>query len=201
MLPLYDKKKIKDGFPLATTLLIVLNTIVFLYTISNLNHFIDLFGFTSEKLWDGQFFTIFTSMFLHGNVWHLVLNMWFLWVFGDNLESRLGKFRFLAFYLLCGIGGAILYALAMSDPSQAVIGASGAISGVLGGYLVLFPKNKIRTFLFFCVASIPAVIYIFVWFLLQLFSTSALDTSVSYFSHIGGFVTGILFVNMFKKGR
>ncbi|MCK9446063.1 rhomboid family intramembrane serine protease [bacterium] len=201
MLPLYDKKKIKDGFPLATTFLIVLNTIFFLCTISNLNHFIDLFGFTSEKLWDGRFFTILTSIFLHGNIWHLILNMWFLWVFGDNLESRLGKLKFLGFYLLCGVGGGILYALAMSDPAQAVIGASGAISGVLGGYLVLFPKNKIRTFLFFCVASIPAVIYIFVWFLLQLFSTSALDTSVSYFSHIGGFITGILFVKMFKKGR
>ena len=201
MIPLYDKKKIKDGFPLATTFLIVLNTIFFLCTISNLNHFIDLFGFTSEKLWDGRFFTILTSIFLHGNIWHLILNMWFLWVFGDNLESRLGKLKFLGFYLLCGVGGGILYALAMSDPAQAVIGASGAISGVLGGYLVLFPKNKIRTFLFFCVASIPAVIYIFVWFLLQLFSTSALDTSVSYFSHIGGFITGILFVKMFKKGR
>jgi len=201
MLPLYDKKKIKDGFPLVTIFLIVLNTIIFLCTISNLNHFIDLFGFTAEKIWDGRFFTILTSMFLHGNIWHLILNMWFLWVFGDNLESRLGKLKFLGFYLLCGIGGGILYALAMSDPTQAVIGASGAISGVLGGYLVLFPKNKIRTFLFFCVTSIPAVIYIFVWFLLQLFSTSTLDTSVSYFSHIGGFVAGILFVKMFKKGR
>lgn len=201
MLPLYDKKKIKDGFPLMTTFLIVLNTIFFLCTISNLNHFIDLFGFTVEKLWDGRFFTILTSMFLHGNVWHLILNMWFLWVFGDNLESRLGRLKFLGFYLLCGVGGGILYALAMSDPAQAVIGASGAISGVLGGYLVLFPKNKIRTFLFFCVASIPAVIYIFIWFLLQLFSTTALDTSVSYFSHIGGFITGILFVKMFKKRR
>jgi len=201
MLPLYDKKKIKDGFPLATAFLIVLNTIFFLCTVSNLNHFIDLFGFTSEKLWDGRFFTIITSIFLHGNIWHLILNMWFLWVFGDNLESRLGKLKFLGFYLLCGIGGGILYALAMSDPAQAVIGASGAISGVLGGYLVLFPKNKIRTFLFFCVASIPAVIYIFIWFLLQLFSTVNLDTSVSYFSHIGGFVAGILFVKMFKKGR
>jgi len=201
MLPLYDKKKIKDSFPLATAFLIVSNTIFFLCTVSNLNHFIDFFGFTSERLWDGRFFTIFTSMFLHGNVWHLILNMWFLWVFGDNLESRLGKVKFIAFYIICGIGGAILYALAMSDPSQAVIGASGAISGVLGGYLVLFPKNKIRIFLFFCVASIPAVIYIFIWFLLQLFSTSAIDTSVSYFSHIGGFVTGMLFVKMFKKGR
>lgn len=201
MIPLYDKKKIKDGFPLATTLLIVLNTIFFLCTISNLDHFVSLFGFTSGNLLDGKFFTVFTSMFLHGNVWHLILNMWFLWVFGDNLESRLGKINFLAFYLLCGAGGAIVYALAMTDPAIAVIGASGAISGVLGGYLVLFPKNKIRTFLFFCVASIPAVIYIFAWFLLQLFSTSAIETSTAYFAHIGGLVTGMAFIKMFKKKK
>jgi membrane associated rhomboid family serine protease len=201
MIPLYDKKKIKGGFPLATTFLIILNTIIFLCTVSNLNYFIDLFGFTTEKLWDGRFFTVFTSMFLHGNIWHLILNMWFLWVFGNNLESRLGKFKFLAFYFLCGIIGVIVYALAMSDPRAAVIGASGAISGVLGGYLVLFPKNKIRTFLLFCVASIPAVIYIFIWFLLQLFSTSAIETSTAYFCHIGGFVAGLASVKMFKKGR
>jgi len=201
MIPLYDKKKIKDGFPLITTLLIILNTVFFLCTISNLDYFINLFGFTSNNLLDGRFFTVFTYMFLHGNIWHLVLNMWFLWVFGDNLESRLGKINFLAFYLLCGIMGAIVYALAMSDSNTAIIGASGAISGVLGGYLVLFPKNKIRTFLFVYVASIPAVIYIFIWFLLQLFSTTVMNTSVAYFSHIGGLVGGMIFVKMLKKKR
>lgn len=201
MIPLYDKKRIKDELPLITIFLIVLNTIFFLCTISDLNHFIDLFGFTSNNLLDGKFFTVFTSMFLHGSVWHLILNMWFLWVFGANLESRLGKVNFLAFYLLCGVGGAILYALAMSDPTVAVIGASGAISGVLGGYLVLFPKNKIRTFLFFCVASIPAVVYIFIWFLLQLFSTLAIETTTAYFAHIGGLVAGMAFVKIFKKKK
>jgi membrane associated rhomboid family serine protease len=201
MIPLYDKRKIKDGFPLVTILLIILNTVFFLCAISNLDHFTGLFGFAINNLWDGKFFTIFTSMFLHGNVWHLILNMWFLWVFGDNLESRLGKINLLPFYIICGVGGAIVYALAMTDPTVAVIGASGAISGVLGGYLVLFPKNKIKTFLFFCAISIPAVIYIFIWFLLQLFSTLAIETSVAYFAHIGGFVTGILFVKKFKKKK
>ncbi len=201
MIPLYDKKRIGNSFPLVTAFLIVINTIFFLCTISNLNYYIDFFGFTSGKLWDGRFFTIITSMFLHGNIWHLIFNMWFLWVFGNNLESCLGKIKFLAFYLLCGIGGAVVYALAMSDPTSAVIGASGAISGVLGGYLVCFPKNKIKTFLFLFIVSIPAVIYIFIWFLLQLFSTSGIDTSVAYWGHIGGFISGIAFVKMIKKRR
>lgn len=199
MLPLYDKKKIREELPLATAFLIVLNAIFFFYTIPNLNYFVDIFGFTGNKLMDGSFFTAITSMFLHGSIWHLIFNMWFLWVFGNNLEARLGKIRFIAFYFLCGIGGAIIYALAMADPDAAVIGASGAISGVLGGYLVLFPRNKIRTFLFFFVASVPAVLYILAWFLLQLFSVSGINTSVAYWGHIGGFVTGLAFVKMFKR--
>lgn len=195
MIPLYDEKRIKGGIPFAVISLIVFNTVFFLAVYSNLSYYINLFGFSPAKLFDGQFFTVFTAIFLHGNIWHLMANMWFLWVFGSNLESRLGTFKFLAFYLLCGIGGSIIYALAMADPNAAVIGASGAISGVLGGYLVLFPRNKIRTFF----VSIPVVVYIFFWFLYQLFSAGKVDTSIAYWGHIGGFVFGILFVKLFKK--
>lgn len=194
MIPLFDKKRI-GGVPFVVISLVVFNTIVFLSTYSNLNHYIDLFGFSSAKLFDGQFFALFTSIFLHGSFWHLIANMWFLWVFGDNLEARLGHLKFLAFYLLCGLGAGAVYALAMSDPNNAVIGASGAISGVLGGYLVLFPRNKIKAVLM----TLPAVIYIFLWFIYQLFSTMAVDTPVAYWGHLGGFVSGILFINFFKK--
>lgn len=194
MIPLGDKKRI-GGFPLVVALLVALNTVVFMATFSNLGYYIDIFGFSPAKLSDGQFFTLFTSLFLHVSFWHLLANMWFLWVFGDNLEARLGHLKFLAFYLLCGAGAGIVYALAMSDPTAAVIGASGAVSGTLGGYLVLFPKNKIRALFL----TAPAVIYIFVWFVYQLFSTMAVDTSVAYWGHLGGFVSGILFINFFKK--
>ncbi|MFA5169325.1 MAG: rhomboid family intramembrane serine protease [Candidatus Paceibacterota bacterium] len=194
MIPLCDKKRI-GGFPFVVVFLIVFNTIVFLSTYYNLQYYINLFGFSSEKLFDGQFFSVFTAMFLHGSFWHLIANMWFLWVFGDNLEARLGHLKFLAFYLLCGLGAGVVYALAMSDPKAAVIGASGAISGVLGGYLVLFPRNKIRAVLM----TLPAVVYIFLWFVYQLFSAMAIDTSIAYWGHLGGFVSGIFFINFFKK--
>jgi membrane associated rhomboid family serine protease len=197
MIPLCDQKRI-GGFPFVVASLIAVNTIIFLSTYSNLDHNVSLFGFSAAKLFDGQFFALFTAMFLHGSFWHLVSNMWFLWVFGDNLEARLGHLKFLAFYLLCGLGAGIVYALAMSDPNAAVIGASGAISGVLGGYLVLFPKNKIRTFLL-AIFSVPAVIFIFIWFVYQLFSATVVSTPVAYWGHLGGFVSGILLINFFRK--
>ena len=199
MFPLYDENKIRGKVPFGTILLIVLNAVFFFYTCPDLGYYVNLFGFFPDKLFDGQFFTVVTSMFLHGSFWHLLGNMWFLWVFGDSLESKLGSFRFLLFYMLCGIGSAVGYALAGADAS-AVIGASGAISGVLGGYLVLLPKNKIKAYIPpVFLLSIPAVIYIFVWFLYQLFSTGNFDAGIAYFAHIGGFITGMFFINLFKK--
>jgi membrane associated rhomboid family serine protease len=203
MIPLYDESRIKGKISYATISLIILNTFFFLYSFFNLEYFVNTFGFAPAHLFDGRFFTVFSSMFLHGDVFHLIGNMWFLWVFGSALESRLGVFKFLAFYLVCGIGGAVVYSLAMADPSAVVIGASGAISGVLGGYLVLFPKNKIKAFLplifFFTIISVPAVIYIFIWFLYQIFSLSSIETTVAYWGHIGGFITGILLIKKFNK--
>lgn len=197
MIPLCSEKRI-GGFPFIVVFLIVINTIIFLSTYFNLQYYVDLFGFSSGKLFDGQFFTVFASMFLHASFLHLISNMWFLWVFGDNLEARFGSLKFLAFYLLCGLGAGVVYALAMSDPRAVVIGASGAISGVLGGYLALFPKNRIRTF-FLTVFSVPAVIFIFFWFIYQIFSATVINTPVAYWGHIGGFISGLLFVRFFKR--
>lgn len=194
MIPLGDKKRI-GGFPFAVSFLIILNTVVFLSTFSNLDYYVSLFGFSPSKLLDGEFFTLFTSLFMHGNFWHLIVNMWFLWVFGNNMEARLGRIKFFVFYLLCGAGAGVFYALAMSDPGVAVIGASGAVSGVLGGYLVLFPGNRIRAVFL----TAPAVLYIFLWFIYQLFSAMVADTSVAYWGHLGGFVSGILLVNFFRR--
>jgi len=200
MFPLYDEKRIKGRISLATISLIALNVFFYLCTIFNLDYYIDTFGFASNNLFDGRIFTVFTSMFLHGNLFHLIGNMWFLWVFGEALEAKLGSLKFLAFYLACGIGGAVVYSLAMTDPSVIAIGASGAISGVLGGYLVLLPKNKIKTFvplIFFI--SVPAVVYIFIWFLYQIFSLSSIETTVAYWGHIGGFITGMLLIKRIKR--
>lgn len=201
MFPLYDENRARGFFPFATVLLIALNTLVFFYTFQNLDYFVALFGFSPSKLWDGQFFTVLTAMFLHANIWHLLGNMWFLMIFGDSLESRLGSLKFLAFYLLCGIGSAVFYALAVTDQVSMVIGASGAISGVLGGYLLLLPRNWIKAYIppIFLV-SIPAVVYIFIWFLLELFATGSLtDSGVAYWAHVGGFLVGMASVKFFRR--
>jgi len=115
--------------------------------------------------------------------------MWFLWVFGINIEMRLGTFRFLLFYLLCGVAGSILFTL---STDAIVIGASSSIAGLLGGYLVLFPRNKIKALL--PPVYLPAVIYIFIWFLLQIFSVSQMEISTAYLAHVGGFIAGIILI-------
>ena len=203
MFPLYDENRIKGRISYVTVGLIALNVFFYLYTVFNLEYYVNAFGFAPSHLSDGRVFTIFTSMFLHGNLFHLIGNIWFLWIFGEALEAKLGSLKFLAFYLACGVGGAIVFSLAMADPSAIAIGASGAISGVLGGYLVMFPKNKIRALVplifFFTTISIPAVIYIFIWFLYQIFSLSSIETTVAYWGHVGGFITGMFLIKEFKR--
>lgn len=145
--------------------------------------------------------TIFTSMFMHGGFMHILWNMVFIWIFADNVEGLLGHTRFLIFYLLCGIGAAV--AQIISDPSSFIpmVGASGAIAGVLGAYMVSFPKTKVIAFLPFffwwgMTMRIPAIYYLGFWFLIQLtngLGTIGLNTTggVAWFAHIGGFLTGI----------
>jgi membrane associated rhomboid family serine protease len=190
MLPLYDKNRIKKGVPFGTIFLILANTFIFLLACKYSSFAFSFFSFSFENLWNGMFFTIFTSMFLHANVWHLLGNMWFLWVFGSNLELKLGTRRFIIYYLVCGIAGAIFFGLSSTG---LVLGASGAISGLLGGYLVLFPKNKIKALF------PPFFIYIFIWFLFQLFSIGINTGPIAYWSHIGGFVAGIFLIKKVRK--
>ncbi len=184
MLPLYDKKKIKQGVPWGTIFLVLINSFIFF-----LSPDINFFSFSLENIWNGMLFTIITALFLHGNFLHLLINMWFLWVFGINIEMRLGTFKFLLFYLLCGVIGSILFVV---STDAAIIGASACIAGLLGGYLVLFPENKIKALL--PPMYFPAVVYIFIWFLLQIFSVGQMEASTAYLAHIGGFITGILLV-------
>jgi rhomboid family protein len=148
--------------------------------------------------------SILTSMFLHGSIAHIGFNMLFLWVFGNNVEDRLGKIRYIIFYLLCGVAAA--YAQSFVFPGSAIplVGASGAIAGVLGAYMLMFPRAPILTWVFFFIIPVPAFVMIGVWFLLQL--TSSLgsvsgDTGVAYMAHVGGFLAGMLLLIVLRPRR
>jgi membrane associated rhomboid family serine protease len=161
-----------------------------------------------ELQWIPRFATPFSSMFLHGGWMHLLGNMLFLWIYGDNVEGALGHARYLAFYLLCGI--AALFAQALSNPASPypIIGASGAISGVLGAYLLLFPKSRVLTLVLlpFYVTTLrmPAMVLLLLWFAVQLISDLAVPgggggAGVAFRAHIGGFLTGLILVPLFKR--
>ena len=152
------------------------------------------------------FLSIFTSMFLHGGWMHIIGNMTYLYIFGDNIEERLGKLKFVIFYLVTGIVAA--FSQALIDPTSTVpmIGASGAIAGVLGGYLVLYPKAKIKVFFWFIIfvkiIKIRAFIVLGGWILIQFISFGGTDLNsggVAYAAHIGGFISGVLLINIMKN--
>lgn len=201
MFPLYDESRKKGKWPIFTIALIIINVAIFLYTNQDLNFYIDFYGFRSENFFNGKLYTVFSSMFLHGDFLHLLGNVWFLGVFGSNLESKMGSLKFLFFYLFCGICSAILYAITSLGTGVPVVGASGAISGILGGYLIIFPKNKIKAIIpipVFFAASIPAFLFIIAWFIFQLISVGG-ESLVAYWGHIGGFLAGALFIKRFRK--
>lgn len=203
MLPLYDESRISKKTSWATISLIVINVVLFLISLQDLQGYVFRFGLIPVNLLRGQgLFAVFSSMFFHGSFFHLFGNMWFLWVFGDNLEKYLGKIKFLILYILSGIGAALFYSVFAPAKSIPVIGASGAISGVLAGYLVIFPQHRIKTlvplFFFWTIISIPALIYIAIWFLYQ-FLYLGTDPFIAYWGHIGGFLSGLLLINLFKK--
>ncbi len=200
MFPLYDEKT-KKGIPFVTIALVVFNLYFFFISFSDPDFYFNNYAFSFRDLFNGSLYTILTSMFLHGSILHLLGNMLFLWVFGRNIESKIGSFKFIVFYLLCGIISVLAYSL-MEDRGNALIGASGAISGVLGAYLILFPRNKIRAvvpiIVFWTTASIPAFVFIIIWFVIQLLSLGS-DDMVAYSSHIGGFIAGMLLIKKFVK--
>ena len=153
--------------------------------------------------------TLLTSMFLHGGWMHLGGNMLYLWIFGDNLEHRMGHARFLVFYLLCGLAAGGAHILFNSTSNVPTVGASGAISGVLGGYLLLFPKNRVRVLTRGGVAAVPAMFVLGFWILIQFVNSmgSMATTSetgegggVAYLAHVGGFVAGLVLVKLFARG-
>lgn len=161
-------------------------------------------GFPSQGLWP-----FVTSMFLHGGLLHVVSNMWSLWIFGDNVEDRMGRFRFLVFYFACGLAAGFVHWF--SDPASTIptVGASGAIAGVLGAYLRWYPGAKVLTlipiFIYPLFVDLPAVVFLGLWFVSQLFSGAAslgAETAaggVAWWAHVGGFVAGLLFAGFFAR--
>ncbi len=150
--------------------------------------------------------TIFTSMFLHGGFLHLIGNMLYLWIFGDNVEDAMGHGRFIVFYLLCGVAAALAQALPNPDSAIPMIGASGAISGVLGGYLLLYPRAQVLVLiplgLFSRMVHLPAMLVLGLWFVLQLVNSALADPGaggVAFGAHIGGFIAGMVLLLLFKR--
>lgn len=153
----------------------------------------------AKIMFDGSYETLISSMFLHGGLMHLAGNMLFLWVFGDNLEDEMGRLPFLAFYLACGVGAGLAQLASAPYSLVPMVGASGAIAGVMGGYLLMFPKAKVDVVViivfFIRILPIPAWIMLGLWFLLQLFggvSTPTASGGVAYWAHAGGFVAGVV---------
>jgi membrane associated rhomboid family serine protease len=216
MFPLYDTLRSRR-FPIVNWTLIALNGVVFYYELTlgqdGLFHFIQTWGLVPVQLSANPsvaWITIFSSMFLHGGWFHILSNMWMLAIFGDNIEDRLGGGRYFIFYLLSGTAAALLQAFLSPTSNLAMIGASGAIAGVLGAYLILFPRARIASlvpiFFIFTLIEIPAIVFLGFWFILQLFSgwlvlQGADISGVAWWAHIGGFVFGTLAVRLFMRRR
>jgi membrane associated rhomboid family serine protease len=214
MFPLYDTLRSRR-FPIVNWLLIILNGVVFYYELKlgekGLYRFTQTWGLIPFRLASNPaeaWVTIFTSMFLHGGWFHILSNMWFLAIFGDNIEDRLGSGRYLIFYLLSGVAAALLEAYLLPGSKQPMIGASGAIAGVLGAYLVLFPRARITSVVpilfIFTLVEIPAIVFLGFWFVTQLFSgwfsLQGADVSgIAWWAHIGGFVFGALTISLFGR--
>ena len=200
MMPIGDDNSARRIVPLVTYALIVLNVLFFLVEMSGGDAFIMKWAFVPSRFLAnpvGEFATLFTSMFMHAGWLHLGGNMLYLWIFGDNVEDRFGHAKFILFYLLCGLGATfaqLAFSLGSNIPN---LGASGAIAGVLGAYILMFPKGSVRVLQGQRVIQVPALIVIGLWIALQLFSgigsISAADTGgVAYMAHVGGFVSGFV---------
>jgi membrane associated rhomboid family serine protease len=160
----------------------------------------------ADLVWEPRYLSAFTSLFLHGGWLHLAGNLLFLWIYGDNVEDSMGPWRFLAFYFLCGIAAVIAQVLPNPQAAYPMIGASGAISGVLGAYLLLFPRANVLTLVllpfFFTTVRLPAMLLLPLWFAVQLLSDlagPADGAGVAFRAHIGGFLAGMLLVSLFKR--
>jgi len=216
MIPIRDTTSSKN-YPIVNTLLIAANVFIFLVEMTQgkaLDRFIFIYGLVPARFTDphlsgyfslgSQLLSLVSFMFLHGGFWHLLGNMWSLHIFGDNVEDRLGPFRYLAFYLICGIASGISHLLLNQSSNVPTIGASGAIAGVMGAYFILYPNSKILTlipiFIIPYFIEIPAFFFLAIWFIFQFLSAAGSSSDmggIAWWAHIGGFVFGMLFLKIF----
>lgn len=203
MFPLYDINR-SHRRPVVVMALIGLNLLVFVwqfFLVSDPDQTIFEYGFKPALFLQdptGQWFTLFSSMFMHGGLLHLLGNLWFLWVFGDNIEDRLGHSGFLVFYVLGGAVAALAHGLIDGPTEIPMVGASGAISAVLGAYIVLYPKALILSLLGWIPLPIPAIIYLGYWAFIQFAQSFAGVEGIAFWAHIGGFIFGMLAVRRFR---
>jgi len=210
VIPIRDSQR-SYSTPLVVTGLILINVLVFLYELSldsfTRNDFVAVFGLVPERF---NWISVFTSMFLHGGWMHLLGNMLFLWVYGDNVEDILGHWQFLIFYLGCGVAAALAQYAMAPDSRVPMVGASGAIAGVMGAYMVKFPHSRIVLagwFIIIFTFELPAYVVLLYWFVLQFISgvgsvaQIASRGGVAFFAHIGGFVAGAIMIFLFRTQR
>lgn len=223
MIPIRDTIPSKT-FPYVTVGLIVANSAIFLFEVSlgqRLNEFLTTFGLIPVRFFRSvngdygiisRFLPFFTSMFLHGGWFHAIGNMWYLWIFGDNVEDRMGHFRYFIFYILCGLAAGFAHIFTNQSSGVPTVGASGAIAGVMGAYFILYPTARIWTlipiFFFIRYVELPAFALLGFWILMQFFS-GAISLSagasqgggVAWWAHIGGFAAGAILVFIFRKRK
>ncbi len=217
MIPIRDTIR-SETYPVVNSFIIAVNVLIFFLELSQgqgLDGFIKIYGLVPARYSIPQIAAYFTTgqqvlsfltfMFLHGGFLHLLGNVWFLYIFGDNVEDRLGHFRYLVFYLLCGLASGISHLVINWHSMIPTIGASGAIAGVMGAYFILYPRAKILTlvpiFIFFQFIELPAFLFLGVWFLFQFLSAagaSAQAGGIAWWAHIGGFVFGVIFLKLFE---
>jgi membrane associated rhomboid family serine protease len=216
MIPLYDTAR-SHRFPLVNLALILANILVFLYELqmgSNAaQSFMITWGLVPARLISDPneaWKTIYTSMFLHGGWLHVVSNMWVLFIFGDNVEARMGKIKYLIFYLLSGTAAGLLQTYILPTSQVPMVGASGAIAGVLGAYLVFFPRSRVASivpiFFIFTIVEIPAFIFLIFWFFSQIYSglfsiQGGAGSGIAWWAHIGGFLFGLVMSFFFANRR
>jgi membrane associated rhomboid family serine protease len=207
MLPIGDDNSARRTVPFVTYILLAINVLFFFVELSGGDAFIEKWAFIPSRFLanpGGDLLTLFTSLFMHASWLHLGSNMLYLWIFGDNVEDRFGHGKFLIFYLLCGLAATFAQLAFSINSTLPNLGASGAIAGVLGAYILLFPNGKIRVLQGQAVIQVSALIVIGLWIILQLFSgigslTETADTGgVAFMAHIGGFVAGVLLTFVFR---